>query len=72
MSGTFFSGKIYQKPSWQSIKSIQVLGIGYFRRYYWSLAGEKKGFFMFKAKLVAEHVGSMSTQPTPAAHNGLK
>ena len=27
---------------------------------------------MFKAKLVAEHVGSMSTQPTPAAHNGLK
>ena len=45
MSGTFFSGKIYQKPSWQSIKSIQVLGIGYFRRYYWSLAGEKKRLF---------------------------
>ena len=77
-----FSGKIFLKPRWQSkticysyiFKSIQVC------TWYWILSykillessGRKKCFFMFKAKLVAEHVGSMSTQPTPAAHNGLK
>ena len=75
MSETFFLAKfIWNQDGSQKLKlsAIHILGIGYFRRYYWSLAGEKKGFFMFKAKLVAEHVGSMSTQPTPAAHNGLK
>ena len=79
--GHFFLAKFFwNQDGSQKLSAIHiylkvfkyVLGIGYFRRYYWSLAEEKKGFFMFKAKLVAEHVGSMSTQPTPAAHNGLK